>query len=112
MYRSLHVVYPDPFFQVSKAFPVPLQVLHVLSLPWKLIFALVPPTEYCGGWSSPQLDLDDDLWGQKQGCYQWEIFRIQLMEVITVAYFWPYFAGILPRSMDWFKGKSTGTPHI
>lgn len=25
-------------------------VLHVLSLPWKLIFALVPPTEYCGGW--------------------------------------------------------------
>jgi hypothetical protein len=35
-----------------------------------------------------------------------------LMEVITVAYFWPYFAGILPRSMDWFKGKSTGTPHI
>ena len=26
------------------------EVLHVLSLPWKLIFALVPPTEYCGGW--------------------------------------------------------------
>eukprot|EP00438_Fugacium_kawagutii_P024158 Skav213843 [mRNA] locus=scaffold315:357564:366766:+ [translate_table: standard] len=25
-------------------------VLHVLSLPWKLVFALVPPTEYCGGW--------------------------------------------------------------
>mmetsp|Transcript_67966 Transcript_67966/g.159977 ORF Transcript_67966/g.159977 Transcript_67966/m.159977 type:complete len:821 (+) Transcript_67966:114-2576(+) len=25
-------------------------VMHILSLPWKLVFALVPPTEYCGGW--------------------------------------------------------------
>jgi len=25
-------------------------VLHVLSLPWKMIFALVPPTDFCGGW--------------------------------------------------------------
>eukprot|EP00439_Symbiodinium_sp_Y106_P031801 s1753_g3.t2 len=25
-------------------------VLHVMSLPWKVVFALVPPTEYCGGW--------------------------------------------------------------
>jgi len=24
--------------------------LHVVSLFWKLIFALVPPTDYCGGW--------------------------------------------------------------
>ena len=26
------------------------EVLHVMSLPWKVVFALVPPTEYCGGW--------------------------------------------------------------
>uniref|UniRef100_A0A7S4QGX4 Calx-beta domain-containing protein n=1 Tax=Alexandrium monilatum TaxID=311494 RepID=A0A7S4QGX4_9DINO len=25
-------------------------VLHVISLPWKLIFACVPPTDYVGGW--------------------------------------------------------------
>jgi solute carrier family 8 (sodium/calcium exchanger) len=25
-------------------------VMHVLTLPWKLLFALVPPTDYCGGW--------------------------------------------------------------
>jgi len=24
---------------------------HVVSLPWKLLFALVPPTDYCGGWA-------------------------------------------------------------
>jgi len=23
---------------------------HILSLPWKLFFALIPPTQYCGGW--------------------------------------------------------------
>eukprot|EP00427_Karlodinium_veneficum_P012109 CAMPEP_0169066094 /NCGR_PEP_ID=MMETSP1015-20121227/2768_1 /TAXON_ID=342587 /ORGANISM="Karlodinium micrum, Strain CCMP2283" /LENGTH=820 /DNA_ID=CAMNT_0009124741 /DNA_START=135 /DNA_END=2594 /DNA_ORIENTATION=- len=25
-------------------------VLHGIELPWKLLFALVPPTDYCGGW--------------------------------------------------------------
>jgi len=25
-------------------------VLHIITVPWKLFFALVPPTEYCGGW--------------------------------------------------------------
>jgi len=25
-------------------------VMHVLTIPWKLLFALVPPTDYCGGW--------------------------------------------------------------
>merc|ERR1712060_740811 len=25
-------------------------VMHVVTLPWKLFFALVPPVEYCGGW--------------------------------------------------------------
>mmetsp|Transcript_1113 Transcript_1113/g.2447 ORF Transcript_1113/g.2447 Transcript_1113/m.2447 type:complete len:823 (+) Transcript_1113:286-2754(+) len=25
-------------------------VMHIVSLPWKLLFALVPPTEYAGGW--------------------------------------------------------------
>lgn len=24
--------------------------LHLLTLPWKLIFAMIPPVEYCGGW--------------------------------------------------------------
>lgn len=24
--------------------------LHLASLPWKLVFALIPPTYYCGGW--------------------------------------------------------------
>jgi len=24
--------------------------LHFISVPWKLVFALVPPTDYCGGW--------------------------------------------------------------
>lgn len=26
-------------------------VMHALTLPWKLLFALVPPTCYCGGWA-------------------------------------------------------------
>mmetsp|Transcript_91608 Transcript_91608/g.144813 ORF Transcript_91608/g.144813 Transcript_91608/m.144813 type:complete len:877 (+) Transcript_91608:89-2719(+) len=26
-------------------------VIHVVSLPWKLLFALVPPVDYCGGWA-------------------------------------------------------------
>jgi len=25
--------------------------MHILSMPWKLLFALVPPTDYCGGWA-------------------------------------------------------------
>jgi solute carrier family 8 (sodium/calcium exchanger) len=25
-------------------------VIHAVALPWKLFFALVPPTDYCGGW--------------------------------------------------------------
>eukprot|EP00440_Ansanella_granifera_P055237 gb/GFBE01059879.1/.p1 GENE.gb/GFBE01059879.1/~~gb/GFBE01059879.1/.p1 ORF type:complete len:846 (+),score=191.75 gb/GFBE01059879.1/:1-2538(+) len=25
-------------------------VVHVVTLPWKLFFALIPPTDYCGGW--------------------------------------------------------------
>lgn len=24
--------------------------MHLIALPWKLLFALVPPTDYCGGW--------------------------------------------------------------
>jgi solute carrier family 8 (sodium/calcium exchanger) len=24
--------------------------MHVICIPWKLVFALVPPTEFCGGW--------------------------------------------------------------
>jgi len=26
------------------------KVMHCITLPWKLLFALVPPTDYCGGW--------------------------------------------------------------
>jgi len=26
--------------------------MHFITLPWKLLFALVPPTDYCGGWLS------------------------------------------------------------
>jgi len=25
--------------------------MHVLAIPWKLLFAFVPPTDYCGGWA-------------------------------------------------------------
>lgn len=25
-------------------------VFHIITLPWKLVFALIPPTDYCGGW--------------------------------------------------------------
>jgi len=25
-------------------------LIHVISVPWKLVFALCPPTDYCGGW--------------------------------------------------------------
>lgn len=25
-------------------------VMHIITLPWKLLFALVPPSDYCGGW--------------------------------------------------------------
>jgi len=25
-------------------------VMHIITLPWKLLFALVPPPDYCGGW--------------------------------------------------------------
>eukprot|EP00931_Biecheleriopsis_adriatica_P051600 TRINITY_DN2994_c0_g1_i1.p1 TRINITY_DN2994_c0_g1~~TRINITY_DN2994_c0_g1_i1.p1 ORF type:complete len:867 (+),score=174.12 TRINITY_DN2994_c0_g1_i1:287-2602(+) len=24
---------------------------HILSMPWKMLFAFIPPTEYCGGWA-------------------------------------------------------------
>jgi len=24
--------------------------MHIIALPWKLLFALIPPTNYCGGW--------------------------------------------------------------
>jgi solute carrier family 8 (sodium/calcium exchanger) len=27
-------------------------VMHFITLPWKLLFAFVPPTDYCGGWLS------------------------------------------------------------
>jgi len=27
-------------------------VMHGLSLPWKLLFAFIPPTDFCGGWLS------------------------------------------------------------
>jgi len=27
-------------------------VMHFVTLPWKLLFAFVPPTDYCGGWLS------------------------------------------------------------
>ena len=30
--------------------PTSLWVTHTLSLPWKLFFAIIPPTDYCGGW--------------------------------------------------------------
>ncbi|CAK0819670.1 unnamed protein product, partial [Prorocentrum cordatum] len=26
------------------------RVLHVVTLPWKLMCACIPPTDYCGGW--------------------------------------------------------------
>jgi len=25
-------------------------LMHIITLPWKLLFALVPPSDYCGGW--------------------------------------------------------------
>mmetsp|Transcript_98881 Transcript_98881/g.176161 ORF Transcript_98881/g.176161 Transcript_98881/m.176161 type:complete len:838 (-) Transcript_98881:47-2560(-) len=25
--------------------------LHVITLPWKILFAIIPPTDFCGGWS-------------------------------------------------------------
>eukprot|EP00930_Biecheleria_cincta_P035153 TRINITY_DN24205_c0_g3_i1.p1 TRINITY_DN24205_c0_g3~~TRINITY_DN24205_c0_g3_i1.p1 ORF type:complete len:856 (-),score=177.60 TRINITY_DN24205_c0_g3_i1:134-2701(-) len=25
-------------------------VFHIITLPWKICFALIPPTDYCGGW--------------------------------------------------------------
>eukprot|EP00930_Biecheleria_cincta_P071673 TRINITY_DN5913_c0_g1_i1.p1 TRINITY_DN5913_c0_g1~~TRINITY_DN5913_c0_g1_i1.p1 ORF type:complete len:830 (+),score=146.98 TRINITY_DN5913_c0_g1_i1:133-2622(+) len=25
-------------------------VFHIITLPWKIIFAFIPPTDYCGGW--------------------------------------------------------------
>ncbi|CAE8646788.1 unnamed protein product, partial [Polarella glacialis] len=25
-------------------------VMHVITVPWKLLFALIPPVDYCGGW--------------------------------------------------------------
>jgi solute carrier family 8 (sodium/calcium exchanger) len=25
--------------------------MHIMALPWKLLFALVPPVDYCGGWA-------------------------------------------------------------
>mmetsp|Transcript_107442 Transcript_107442/g.310550 ORF Transcript_107442/g.310550 Transcript_107442/m.310550 type:complete len:844 (+) Transcript_107442:98-2629(+) len=25
-------------------------IVHIIALPWKLVFALIPPTDYCGGW--------------------------------------------------------------
>jgi len=26
-------------------------IFHIIALPWKLVFTLVPPTSYCGGWA-------------------------------------------------------------
>jgi len=26
-------------------------IMHIFTLPWKLCFALIPPTDYCGGWA-------------------------------------------------------------
>jgi len=33
--------------------PTPLSayVIHIVSVPWKLLFAFVPPCDYCGGWA-------------------------------------------------------------
>merc|ERR1711988_95675 len=25
-------------------------VMHIVAVPWKLLFAVIPPTDYCGGW--------------------------------------------------------------
>lgn len=36
----------DPDFEPGTAD----MVMHVISLPWKFIFAFIPPTEYGGGW--------------------------------------------------------------
>lgn len=27
-------------------------VMHIITVPWKILFAFVPPTDYCGGWLS------------------------------------------------------------
>jgi solute carrier family 8 (sodium/calcium exchanger) len=27
-------------------------VMHYLCITWKLMFAVVPPTDYCGGWAA------------------------------------------------------------
>jgi solute carrier family 8 (sodium/calcium exchanger) len=35
--------------EVSKPGPMD-YVFHVAGMPWKLLFAFVPPTDYCGGW--------------------------------------------------------------
>jgi len=42
---------PDPGEDVEKKGPSKMDYfIHFMSVPWKLLFAFVPPPDYCGGW--------------------------------------------------------------
>mmetsp|Transcript_101967 Transcript_101967/g.255538 ORF Transcript_101967/g.255538 Transcript_101967/m.255538 type:complete len:822 (-) Transcript_101967:432-2897(-) len=48
--QFVEAIYPGGSAEAMKEVKPFEWVMHILSVPWKLLFALVPPTHYAGGW--------------------------------------------------------------
>mmetsp|Transcript_4647 Transcript_4647/g.10252 ORF Transcript_4647/g.10252 Transcript_4647/m.10252 type:complete len:828 (+) Transcript_4647:99-2582(+) len=48
--QMMEALYCNGSAEAQKDASVADWALHVVNVPWKLVFAFVPPTKYCGGW--------------------------------------------------------------